>query len=193
MTRPHATITAELTEARGQLGDILARLDDAWARLHEQEPGYPSTTIGAGGSSGTTLTQPERLANRIHHDPAIRDLATLDRATRHLYANVADIYGVVTAWGQPTRHAQPTDDDGTEGPGPDWCRSCWRDDRHCEPVRAAGLCRWCADWNLANGQLPPVEILRARHQGRRITSALIDTCTKAAHATKQHSKKKRRK
>lgn len=34
-------------------------------------------------------------------------------------------------------------------------------------------CRWCSDWFLANGQNPPVEILRLRHQGVRITSAVL--------------------
>lgn len=57
-----------------------------------------------------------------------------------------------------------------------WCRSCYRDDQHLEPIttRPDGtpffrdLCKWCGYWQAEHGQLPSADVLRQRHQGRRI-------------------------
>jgi hypothetical protein len=60
-----------------------------------------------------------------------------------------------------------------------WCRSCFRDDQHLEPItlRPDGtpffrdLCKWCGYWQAEHGQLPGVDVLRQRHEGRRIRRA----------------------
>jgi hypothetical protein len=55
----------------------------------------------------------------------------------------------------------------------DWCRN------HlaagiCEPRDRGDLCRWCYDIGRAHGTAPDPILIRARHQGQRITDTLID-------------------
>jgi hypothetical protein len=57
-----------------------------------------------------------------------------------------------------------------------WCVSCFRDDELLPiALRPNGqpfykdLCRWCGEWKGANGELPPMDVLRARRRGSRIT------------------------
>lgn len=65
-------------------------------------------------------------------------------------------------------------------PDPDdlWCKSCMRDDGYCWPVddnyRGKKLCRWCAEFFNNEGQMPPLSILRLRHQSKRITQQILD-------------------
>jgi len=54
----------------------------------------------------------------------------------------------------------------------DWCRN------HlaagiCEPRDRGDLCRWCYDIGRAHGTAPDTILIRARHQGQRITDTLI--------------------
>jgi len=54
------------------------------------------------------------------------------------------------------------------------CRSCWRNNRHYEPIavgRYRKYCTWCGEWKAANhGQLPPRKLLEMHHRGQKITS-----------------------
>lgn len=70
-----------------------------------------------------------------------------------------------------------------------WCRSCHRDSRYCEPVatrpdgsrRYSDFCNWCGEWAAAHkGEEPPLELVKLRHEGRRITSAMVERHTKKA-------------
>lgn len=63
------------------------------------------------------------------------------------------------------RHARTTTDE-------EWCRSCLRIDWFC-PRSRGDLCRWCRDFQATEGQLPPIDLLRARRDGRRITEAMV--------------------
>lgn len=54
------------------------------------------------------------------------------------------------------------------------CTNCWLDNRYFEPSRAKGLCRWCGEFKAAERVLPPLRLLRWRHEGRRITKAEVD-------------------
>lgn len=71
---------------------------------------------------------------------------------------------------QPATPAEPP---GAKRPAPAGaCRSCWRDDEHYEEIAVGQYrdwCRWCGDFRRVHGWLPPVELLRKRHQGQRIT------------------------
>lgn len=63
-----------------------------------------------------------------------------------------------------------------------WCRSCHRDHGYCEPVatrrdgsrRYSDYCNWCGEWVAANQKEPPLELLRAKHEGRRITQSMVE-------------------
>lgn len=57
------------------------------------------------------------------------------------------------------------------------CRSCWRDNRHFEPISAGVYkdgCRWCSEFLAEYAQLPPRDLLVLHHQGRRISTAMVD-------------------
>ncbi len=57
------------------------------------------------------------------------------------------------------------------------CRSCWRDNRHFEPVYAGVYkdgCRWCSEFLAEYAQLPPRALLVLHHQGRRISQAMVE-------------------
>jgi hypothetical protein len=68
-----------------------------------------------------------------------------------------------------------------DGPGADLCASCWRDDHWKEPValRETGVpyrknrCRWCASFESIHNLPVPLQILKARHAGKRITTEMV--------------------
>jgi hypothetical protein len=69
------------------------------------------------------------------------------------------------------------------------CRSCetigqWT------PVRAAGRCRWCYDFSIAQGVDPPEDLLQARAAGKRISQWMIDQAL--AKPKKRRSRQSRR-
>lgn len=108
-----------------------------------------------------------RLLLRLLHDRAVKDRKIAEIAQRYTRRR-----GVATT--------------GGAGIDPDWCSSCQRDGGYCEPIgrlpdgtpRRRGklggwLCRWCEGFLAAHGVEPPLEILRMRHAGKRITQADI--------------------
>lgn len=147
----------------------------------------PSQAPGASGPSDPTGTA------ALLRDSAAADLAAI---LRHLgtLAHTADALGRHLA-AYPVRAAEVAEADG---PGGAWCASCWRDDRHHEPVTLSpagiayygGLCRWCGLFRATWGTLPPVAILRDRHQGRRISEAAIRSAL-AAQAGRKPTRARR--
>jgi hypothetical protein len=53
-----------------------------------------------------------------------------------------------------------------------WCRSCLRVGERA-PRHRGELCRWCGAFEAAEGFLPPVDLVEAHADGRRITDAMI--------------------
>lgn len=109
---------------------------------------------------------------RIPHDHANPQH---DRTNR-LLADVSDLDAIVrAALDEPRPSGQRRVElatDLTES----WCRSCLRiGQREPRSDRYAGdgLCRWCGDFHAAQGWLPTLDLLDARHAGRRITEAMI--------------------
>lgn len=86
---------------------------------------------------------------------------------------------------------------GASLPDIDWCRSCYRNDRHHQPIERdreghayfAGLCRWCGAFKAEHQVEPPLELLRARHLGQRITTRMV---TSALAKQPPRTTKKRR-
>lgn len=148
--------------------EILTRLPAARDMLRAYKRGYP--TGGDGTGDGTSRTEALGIAPPDAIDREERELGrSLERALREL--NVA--YNICARYGSaciPLRPEPVSDDDG-------WCVSCLRDRNHLEPVwagRYARLCRWCAEFLLAQGVEPPLALLRARHEGRKITTHMVD-------------------
>ncbi len=56
------------------------------------------------------------------------------------------------------------------------CASCRRDAGHWQPVDEAGrtYCQFCRKFRGNYGVLPPLPILVARHQGKRITVQMVE-------------------
>lgn len=81
-----------------------------------------------------------------------------------------------------------------DGPGPMWCKSCWRDNKHCEPISdhyaRKGLCRWCGDFLGEYGRAAPVEVLEKRHRGQRISQQEVERAIVAEDQAKKHNGKK---
>lgn len=72
-----------------------------------------------------------------------------------------------------------------------WCAHHLQAIGKCEPRHRGDLCRTCDDFRRAHGeQLPPADLLEAKHEGRRWTEQMISESLRAA---KPKNKKKRKK
>ncbi len=193
------TIKADLEHTHSTLTELLNGLDSALNALHDATgAGYPAKASGAASTPGTvvgryvehdddtgrvTLTLPERIMDQAQQrrpDPAQADLAQLSAAAATLRVEAARALDALAKYQRPVPRRIPRAD--TEIPD-DWCRSCHRNNQHHTPVSLrpsgepyyAGLCRWCGDFRKAHKYDVPLEVLRVRHQGRRVTLQLIDT------------------
>lgn len=115
-----------------------------------------------------------RLCRALHEQHGAK-LPTTE--LRHLYNLVIEAANTVDNW---TGVKAPTEVQRTAELATDntetWCRSCLRvGQREPRSSRYAtdGLCRWCGDFSGAQGFMPTVVILDARHEGRKITDAFI--------------------
>lgn len=84
------------------------------------------------------------------------------------------------------------------GPGEEWCRVCWKDNKHCTPVTLKpgtrtpfyrGLCRWCGQTRREIGGDPPTWLVAMRHRGERIHEGVL---AKARAELRSQGKKTRK-
>lgn len=180
-----ARLAGELLEAHGH---------EAWDTTVEWDRGVSAAdltgTSHSGGISDPTGTVAATAADRgcdpQHHRRLRQLLDQLATTSRLVVDLLAQTNPALTV--RPVRPLDDTvADDG-------WCISCHRDDRWCEPISdnytAKKLCRWCGDFAGAHGFLPPVDILRDRHQGKRITKQRVE---QAIHDHRRATRGKRRK
>lgn len=199
------TIQADLEHAHTSLTQILNGVRSALVALNDANgAGYPSRASGSQPSTATTparsddeagvvLTRPEQIMEAtLEHrpDPAAQDRARLEAAARSARIATTTILDVVTRY----QHPMPVRIKPSEAEIPDdWCRSCWRDNQHHSPITLRptgepyyeGKCKWCGQFEKAHKRPVPIEILRVRHQGRRVTMQMID-----AHKPVKPTKKK---
>ena len=172
-----------INESSARLNIAVGLIQDAWHRLDDDSPGFPGGHEGSGNSS----TQPERT--ELARDQAYSDLRTLKAALRDNLRTSTQVYDIASRWG--VRRME------VEGQLPvEWCRSCHRDNKHCEPTahgRYKDLCRFCGDWNAAHKALPPHEIIEARHRGMRITSVMVQRAIAKQREEKAQQKAKAKK
>lgn len=191
------------------------RIFTAMRNLREVQPGFSSTTPGngsPGGGSGGSTSITERLAGLdqmdgrreetgIGTDDALRDKTELERDIAQLERLSRRVYDRTIRWGYAT--AGEFANDHTPAPNwrageePEhnrrkWCTSCERL-RRSEPVFRGELCKWCYDFNAAEKELPPPEILDAKHRGVRITTAVLADWRRERAMTKAGSKAKGKK
>lgn len=167
----------------GQTADTLTQIEQLTARLRILEPtlrhraedtaldGYPRQSgpgAGIGGDGdpvGTTVALRIDHPQADHLGHAHRTVTTKLHAARRLLEEAESVGR--QALPPPTSQIL---DDG--------CASCARI-KTWSPIHRTRRCQWCADWARSHGgEDPPVDILRAHHQGRRITTRLVDTLTR---------------
>lgn len=138
-----------------------------------------SRLVRASGSSGIHMARVQStpvgddpsaddvLEGRRHAHALANLVDTLDQAWRLLYELHVQITNL---------NAHATGESSYEDAG---CTSCRRNAGHWEPAEEGrGTCRWCRWWKTEHGALPPLDVLVARHQGRRITTAMVAQATK---------------
>lgn len=166
-----------------QTADTLTQIEQLTTRLRTLEPmlraratdtaldGWPRQSgPGAGGHHhgdpvGATV------AMRIDHPQADH----LGHAHRQVIAKLHAARRLLEEAESTGRQALPPTTSQTHDDG---CISCARI-KAWSPIHRTRRCRFCSDWSYAHGSDdPPIDILRAHHQGRRITTRLVDTITR---------------
>lgn len=157
-------MSRNLTAAARRLEAAAAALPAARRALLEAAPGWPSAgPKGGPGYADTSST--ERAA--LEASRALSDARRLETLAR-LAITAADMLAeLVEIWARPPRRGVAAEDSDA------WCRSCRRI-RLAVPSERAGLCWWCRHFKAAEGVLPPLELLEARRDGRRVTRAMVD-------------------
>lgn len=163
----------------GQTADTLHQIEQLAARLRALEPqlrahettldGYPRQSGPGGGAGqgdpvGTIVTL--RL-DQGHHDP-------IAHAHTQLLDHVHQARRLLEAAESAGRQALPRT---TPTPDNDGCVSCARI-KTWSPITRTRRCRFCYDYLRAEGEDPPIDFLRAHHDGRRLTTRLVDTLTR---------------
>lgn len=164
-----------------QTADCLAHIEQLTGRLRTLEPilrhraedtaldGYPRQS-GCGSGAGQGDPVGVIVALRIDH-PGRDVLASIYADVAHKLHQARRLLEQAESAG---RHALP--------PAPttnldDGCISCARI-KTWSPITRTRRCRWCSDWAYNHdGNDPPTEILRAHHDGRRITIRVVETVT----------------
>lgn len=151
-----------------------------WCFTHQRDHHHCQTLGETCGGTPVTVTDPTGDAATTA-DPAAATLRLVDRRIATLNRFADALLRDVVAWSPPTTdRLEPRDTAAPTAP-PGWCTSCWRDDRThvevtCRPDGQpyyADLCRFCGSFRREYAQLPPLKILKAHHQGRRITGTLL--------------------
>lgn len=159
-----------------QTADCLTHIEELTGRLRVLEPtlraraadtsldGYP-TRSGPGASGGHGDPVGTTVALRIDHPD--RDPLT------HIHAEV------VTRLDQARHLLEEAESAGRRALPPptrtnldDGCVSCARI-KTWSPIHRTCRCRWCYDYLRTEREDPPVALVRAHAEGRRITTQLV--------------------
>jgi len=174
--------SAELTLStiHAELGEVLSAWSRTMANLDEAQPGFPSSTPGAAPGSGRSR---EEDPDEAHLLPVER-MATEPDAARQAQKRVLqlvesmriqahELYSLSRTWGFDRQQGKlDLEDAVADG----WCE-CHQRVGLNEPIdrdRYARTCRWCGDFAASEGRWPSADLLLARHEGRRITRAMIE-------------------
>lgn len=75
-------------------------------------------------------------------------------------------------------------------PGEPMCGSCERINEFAEVFRS-GLCRWCYAFDQQHHRSPPITLVRAHHDGRKITRQMVADAFREEAEGKRPKKKKK--
>jgi hypothetical protein len=157
------------------------------------------------GELGRDISDPVGNA-AILADRATRDREMLLRRLEELTSKGMQVLGLAANY--PTSSAELDNPEPDDEVGTVWCRSCWKDNKACEPVYLrpgadkplyAGLCLWCGRHRAAIGGAklpatdqrgdPPTWMVEKHRRGDRVTKGDID---RAAKSVPRPKGKKRR-
>lgn len=184
-----------LLEAKGQL---------AYDTMYGWTGPRPMPSRGERGGGGSEIQAEDRRLEQVqraraarHFDEWKADLNALDDLAQSLLRRID-----VACPPHPAELRNRKTDDldpvtAADVAAAGWCSSCWRNDQQMVPIEKDrhGLrfyrdyCRWCGEFKARQKIEPPVELLRLRHEGRRITEADVAKALKAAKSKGKKSKK----
>ena len=168
----HLTNTAQAVRARG---------DVTWGRVHDWTlPGRMPARGERGGGMGPGAPD-ERIDDRREDAAAARYHTEMQALTKRLDADLARLTRIISiCCPVPPKTLANRDLLAAQVAADGWCVSCWRDDQHLTPITTQRTrngtevplykdrCRWCGEWRSHSRQDPPLDVLQAHHEGRRI-------------------------
>lgn len=167
-------IVERIREHIGTIYDLDRRLGDA-----ERYDGFRSSLRPMEGSKATVvdedgvpmpdLSDPvgEAVVSMLAGD---RRPSTVREDVKLLNATFAEIRGLARMADGARDRAMLPDDKTLD---PECCEVHKRHEFGVEPLHRSGRCRWCYDFWLAEGVDPPLPLLKARAEGRRITQQMV--------------------
>lgn len=167
MTSPHPIERHAINDA-ALFAESAARIPRVLANLADNLPDSPGHSTGGAGYGGSPVEAAH--ARRLLDDLAVRDWARLQEIDRLRGRLAREEFDLTSRWMFATvngseRHSRPTSDE-------DWCRSCLRID-WLNPRSRGDLCDWCYRYVAAEGEQPPLELITARRDGKRITTSMV--------------------
>jgi len=144
-----------------------------WRATRDALPGIPARPLEPtrGGTTGLDLD------DRPQRPPEHENLAA---AARQLQTDADTILILLDLW---AHRRKTVDDTATDD---QWCSWHLSTIGVCEARYRGDQCRFCYDFSRLHGMMPPAEILQTRHEGRRVTTAMV-----ADVKAKQRQKRKR--
>ena len=161
-----------------QAADAIAEIEEIAARLRHLEPRLRQRATMSDRDGYPTNSGPSR-GNGMQRDPvgvlvALRIDHPTGDTVRHAHTEL------VTKVDQARRLLEQAESAGHRALPPatnvadDGCVSCSRLSRW-SPIFRSRRCRWCAYFSYAHGgEDPPAELLRAHHEGRRISERMVE-------------------
>lgn len=142
--------------------------DKTWRRLNDwTRPERISNDEGRGGGLGSGKND-RALEEQMDDKQAAAYKAELDKLTERIDNDLARLRRLIDI-------ANP-DTPKTMEAG---CQSCHRDEGRYEPVHAGryrSACRFCGEWRSAEGEWPPLAVIRWRHRnpGKRVPLHVVE-------------------
>lgn len=172
-TKGRAAYNAAAAEIKQSVAP--APYDGPASELAERKPddddGFRSAISDPTGNAAIANLSSNTLKHRL--DTAVK---TFERAATTLTLTI------LNAVKDHQQHERDRDElDVDNGPGVDWCASCYRDNQHLEPVavhrdgriKYRGSCDWCYSFAAKHHREPPVALLDIHHQKGRVSEADI--------------------
>lgn len=165
---------------------------DLLQRCNEDDPGYPPSSGLEGAAAG----------RGTHPDPVMQMATVGDPGSPHdlFEALLAELEGAKRRTDMAVtrlRDARPVPQPKAGPRGPRGCRSCARLPKNWTPLyekrEKDDLCRKCWEWWKAHDEaLPPLGVIEAWRDGRRLTNKIINDAFAAETSRRRKGKKRRR-